>query len=314
MKKMRRRTVTGVEDENFWPAFTDMISTIALILFFLMLLSYISSIVAGKNLEHTKQELLDTQTKLDEKIASITEAEENLKLLKDDLADTMAEVEAGSIALKLSEEEISKQKEIIAASNTELGNLRTRLKGIALLRLNVVEKVKDSIEGELGATTDAGEELVLIGDNGNIVINESLVFDTNSFTVKEEGEELLTKLADAFEKVLSNPDIRDSIDAINIQGHTDERGSHQYNRELSSKRAYSVVNFMMDSNSNLVDKYGKYFAASAYSEFRPISTGTSEEAYNTNRRIEISIILKDSNIQNVIDNYLEETLSDFQGE
>jgi len=65
---------------------------------------------------------------------------------------------------------------------------------------------------------------------------------------------------------------------------------------------------MFSSNSKLENKYGEYFSASAYSEFRPISTGTTEADYAKNRRIEISIVLKDSNIQNVINDYLNETL------
>jgi chemotaxis protein MotB len=192
-----------------------------------------------------------------------------------------------------------------------LASLRSKLEGIALLRVDVLDKVKKSIEDELGRTNASGEALVSIGDNGNIIINENLVFDTDSSTVKESGKQLLDNLAVAFENVLSDPSIRENIDAISIQGHTDERASHEYNRELSAARAYSVVNYLMKSNPDLADEFGNYFAASAYSEFRPLDLGTSEEAYARNRRIEISVILKDSHVQNVINSYLEESLNDF---
>lgn len=278
----------------------------------MMLIAYINNIVTGKNLEYARKQLQDTELSLEESRAEISKAEKNLRLLKDELDETMAEVEAGKLALKLSEDEIEEQKEIIAESNKELGNLRSKLQGIAVLRLDVLQKVKGSIEESLGTTSSSGDALVSIADNGNIVINEGLVFEYDSFQVKSSGKELLSKLADAFEVVLDDKSVRDSIDAISIQGHTDERGTAEYNRDLSSKRAAAVVNYMLQANGQLEDKYGRYFAASGYSEFRPIDVGTTEAAYSKNRRIEISIILKDSHVQNVIDEYLADTVKLFE--
>lgn len=299
--KIRKRNFKGeVAEENFWPAFTDMISTIALILFFLILLAYIQQIIVGRDLEAARREI-------DESHVELARAEKELRLLEDDLEETMAEVEEGEIMLKLSEEQVEEQKKIIASSNRELGELRAKLKGIALLRLDVLSKVKGAIESEVGTTNEEGEEMVLIASNGNIVINESLVFDYNSAAIKEDGKMLIAQLADSFENVLDDSNVRENIDAVTIQGHADVRGSDSYNRELSSKRAAAVVNYMMDSNSDLGDKYGEYFAATGFSEHRPLVEGDTEEAYRQNRRIEISLVLKDSNIQDVIDEYLEDT-------
>ena len=307
---MRRRRSTQ-QEENFWPSFTDIISTIALILFFLMLIAYINNIISGKNLEFAKKQLIDTQLQLEESQVEISQAEDLLRLLEDDLDKTMAELEIGEISLKLSEVQIDEQRKIIADSNQELGMLRSRLRGIALIRLELLSDVKESIEQNLGTTTVGGEDLVRIADNGNIVINESLVFEYDSYNIKPEGKTLLDKLAVAFESVLDDEETRESIDAISIQGHTDERGSAEYNRELSSKRAYTVVNYLLNSNTDLESKYGSYFAASAYSEFRPIEEGTTEAAYSQNRRIEISVILKDSNVQNIIEDYLNGSMTIF---
>jgi len=305
---MRRRSSFGeTKEENFWPAFTDMISTIALILFFLMLIVFINNVITGKDLEFARKELQDTESKLDASRAEISQAEDRLRLLQDELEETAAEVQEGQLELKLSEEKIEEQKEIIAESNKELGNLRSKLQGVAVLRLNVLQKVKSSIEENLDIEKPE-EEIVSISDTGNIVINDGLVFDFNSYEVKEEGEDLLNSLAQSFEKVLDNEEVRENIDAISIQGHTDKRGSGSRNRELSAQRATSVVDYMMAANPDLVNKYGSYFVASAYSEYRPINTANTEAAYSENRRIEISVILKDSNIQDVINEYLSDAV------
>ncbi|MGB3368368.1 MAG: OmpA family protein [Acidaminobacteraceae bacterium] len=311
MKNRYRKYRVSNEEENFWPAFTDLISTIALILFFLMLIIYINNIVTGKNLEFAIKQVEDTQKRLEASKAEISQAENQLRLLKDDLEITAAEVLDGEIALKMSQDEVDKQKEIIAESNRELGELRSKLQGIAVLRLSVLSDVKKSIEGKLGKRNEQGEELVLINSNGNIVINEGLVFEYNSYNLKAEGKQLLSKLADAFEDVLDDSNTRANIDAINIQGHTDSRGDSEYNRDLSTKRATAVINYLMHDNTNLENKYGKYFLAGGYSEFRPVSSAKTEAAYSLNRRIEISVILKDASIQDVIDEYLEESQNIF---
>ncbi len=64
---------------------------------------------------------------------------------------------------------------------------------------------------------------------------------------------------------------------------------------------------MMSSNSRLSNRYASYFAATGFSEHRPLVSGSTEEDYAQNRRIEISLVLKDSNIQDVIDEYLKDT-------
>jgi chemotaxis protein MotB len=310
--KIRRRNFRSThEPENFWPSFTDMVSTIALVLFFLMLLAYLQNIVSGKNLEFAQRQVIDTQQRLELANAEISQAEKNLRLIMDRLDDVKAEVEEGEIALTISERQIEEQRQIIAESNRELGDLRTRLTGIAVLRLEVLERVKESIESELGRTNEAGEALVSIADNGNIVINEGLVFAYNSYEVKPEGRALLAQLANAFERVLNDRDTRSNIDAISIQGHTDSIGSPAFNRDLSTKRATAVVTYMMSSNPRLERNYGDFFAASGYSEFRPIATNQTSEGRSKNRRIEISIILKDTQIRNVIDDYLEDSLNVF---
>lgn len=319
MKARKRRFKKNSESQNFWPSFTDMISTIALILFFLMILAYVQNIVTGSNLEYAKSELamtkdlLEDKTKrLEEANAEISEAESKLHLLENNLEEVNAEVEQGEQSLRLLIERIREQMQIIDESNRELAELRNKLEGIAVLRLDVLSKVKESIEEELRKTRGTDKELVYIADNGNIIIDEGLVFDLNSYVIKAEGKVLLDELAIAFENVLDESDVRENIDAISIQGHADSTGSPEHNRELSSMRAVSVVDYILNTNTNLEGKYGSYFVASGYSEFRPIATNETDEGRAKNRRIEISIILKDSNIRDVIEKYLDESMDVFE--
>jgi chemotaxis protein MotB len=111
----------------------------------------------------------------------------------------------------------------------------------------------------------------------------------------------------AFENILKNPGMRDIIDSITVEGHADKTGDEFSNMTLSLNRANAVIRYMFESNPNLLLNYNNYFAAAGYSEFRPIDPGDSAQALAKNRRIEFAIKIKDSTIQKVINDYLEET-------
>ncbi len=307
MKNRKRYLGQGAEPDTFWPSFTDLISTFVLILFILVLISFIQNIITNNNLEYAKKELNATNSQLAESKIALSTAKEDLMFLKDELEKTQAEIDRGSVALKLSEEKIKNQQKIIAESNKQLGELRSRLQGVSLLRVNVVDSVKTSIEDTLGDTNENGEPIVTIGDTGNIIINENLVFDYNSSVLKDEGKVLLDKLGDAFYLALNDSKVRENIESIMVQGHTDRRGDPVYNRKLSAERAAAVINYIFSSNPKLENKYGEFFASTAFSEYRPVTLGQSEKDHEKNRRIEIAIALKDSEVQNVIDEYLEDS-------
>jgi chemotaxis protein MotB len=277
--------------QDLWPSFTDITSTIALILFVLVLLAYVRNLISGKQLDAYAEQ--------------IATSEKRLSALSIDLQRTHRQISIGQAQLTASQLKLEEQQGIIVESHRELDNLRSRLSSIALLRVEVLNKVKQAIEGVLGGTNAAGAPLVHIGDNGNIVISEGVVFEYNSYAIKPDGAPLLNTLATALESVLGDPEVREFVDSIVVQGHTDDRGSSTFNRDLSAKRANAVLDYLFAANSSLEQRYGSYFAASAYSEFRPLDPTPSEPAYERNRRIEISVVLKDANVRKLIDQYMQ---------
>jgi chemotaxis protein MotB len=261
-----------------------------LILFVLVLLAYVKNLISGKQLDAYQQR--------------IAASELRLNTLSAELAATSREIAAGQARLRDSERQLTEQLGIITENSRELESLRGRLSSIALLRVDVMNKVKVAIEAVLGGAV-AGGPLVHIGDNGNIVIKEGVVFEYNSYAIKPEGEPLLDTLARALESVLADASVREYVDAIVVQGHTDDRGSGTFNRDLSAKRANAVLDYLFAVNSRLEAEYGSFFASSAYSEFRPLDATQTEDAYEKNRRIEISVVLKDANVRKLIDQYMQ---------
>lgn len=291
MRARRRLLSTDDGLGHIWPSYADVTSTFALVLFVLVLLAYIENLISGKRLAAYQQEIAASEQKL----ASLEAA----------LRATTQEIEAGQRRLRLSEQQLEVQAALVTESRAELDRLKARLSGIALLRVDVLNKVKSALERGLAGRASGDVPVVTIGDNGNIVINEGLVFEYNSYAIKPEGKPLLDTLARALGDVLGDPNVRDNIDAIVVQGHTDERGSSTFNRELSARRAGAVLDYLFQANPVLESDYGAYFTSSAFSEFRPIDQSQSEAAYQQNRRIEIAVALKDANVRRVIDDYMQ---------
>jgi peptidoglycan-associated lipoprotein len=73
-----------------------------------------------------------------------------------------------------------------------------------------------------------------------------------------------------------------------VQGHTDERGSGDYNLDLSTRRAASVMRFLAGekvASSRLTSQ--------GYGESQPIDLHHSEKAWAKNRRVEFVILKRE---------------------
>lgn len=105
----------------------------------------------------------------------------------------------------------------------------------------------------------------------------NIYFETDSFRILPHSEPELRKLV-AF---LS----RNSELQVEVQGHTDNTGWAESNRELSEKRAQSVVNFLI---SREIDKQRLQWAG--YGEERPVATNETDEGRRLNRRTTIKIL------------------------
>ena len=79
-------------EQGFWPSYADMMSAVALILFFLMLLSYIQNLITGNDLRSTQEVLAETRSTLELTLAQVDEAKSDLEKV------TIAERPAGRAA------------------------------------------------------------------------------------------------------------------------------------------------------------------------------------------------------------------------
>ncbi|MCK4662252.1 MAG: PD40 domain-containing protein [Bacteroidales bacterium] len=114
---------------------------------------------------------------------------------------------------------------------------------------------------------------------GKSTILKNIFFETDSYKLKPESKTELDKI---IEFLKQNPEVK-----IEIGGHTDNVGTHQYNIELSKNRAKEVFNYI---KSNC--KYHDRVIFKGYGETQALSTNDTKEGRALNRRTEFKIIEK----------------------
>lgn len=293
-----RRPESGGE-QGFWPSYADMMSAVALILFFLMLLSYIQNLVTGNDLQNTQEVLESTRLQVQltqEQLESLTD---ELNLKQDQIEDYSLQIVQQTEKLEQQQKLIGQQEAYLMAANNELTDMRNQMQTIAVLRLSILEQIRESIVEVMG---DASK--VSIGDNGNIILSDSVLFDLGSSQIKPDSVGVLDELVDVFYKFLSDGENAKYVDSIVISGHTDITGTAETNRDLSTDRANSVISYLLTGKNGILNNYAQYFCAAGYGATRPVASNDTEEGKAANRRIEISMILKDDTVLEIVDSYL----------
>lgn len=291
MKKTARRQ-SSTESQDFWPSFTDIMSGIVLIMFLVLIMLYINNCMKSSQLSAAEDALGVAVASLDDANGQLITS--NLKT-----EELQALIDTLRANAELSQSEYNAKAIELQNALSELEKLKGNLQEVALLRLSVYDKIVNAIEEQMGTKASDGSPLISVNDS-QIVINENLVFDIDSYTIRPEAYELLDCLGSAFVTILKDPDVGKYINAIVIEGHTDDTGSDSHNRDLSAKRAVAVLEYLCKGNSQLASNYQDQLVATAYGQWRPISTDNKAQ----NRRIGISIIVKDESIATAINNYL----------
>ena len=107
----------------------------------------------------------------------------------------------------------------------------------------------------------------------------NIFFDFNEAILKPESCLELDRL---YKYLNDNPEIN-----VEISGHTDNKGSDDYNITLSNSRANSVKEYLvsMGINSNRIVSKG-------YGKSKPVATNDTDEGRQFNRRVEFTILKK----------------------
>lgn len=150
--------------------------------------------------------------------------------------------------------------------------------------------VTASAEGFLTATDSANvanEDVSPVTKNillspievGATVRLNNIYFDFDKTTLEPQSFIELNKVADFLKQ---NAHVE-----IEIAGHTDSKGTSEYNLNLSQGRSQSVVNYLMSQGIQ-----ASRLTAHGYGETKPIDTNETEAGRANNRRVEFTVLKK----------------------
>ena len=166
-----------------------------------------------------------------------------------------------------------------------IADLGQRLNVALAQRVQELSRYRSEFFGRLRTILGNRQDIRVVGDR--FVFQSEVLFDTGSAAIRPEGKVELDKLAAALTELEKQipPEI---AWVLRIDGHTDMRpiASPQFpsNWELSSARAISVVQYLISRGIS-----PQRLVAAGFGEFQPLDTGTSEDAYRRNRRIELKL-------------------------
>ena len=141
-----------------------------------------------------------------------------------------------------------------------------------------MDSQKKDLEKNLHKEIQSGSTRVdkMPNDVVRITMTNQTAFDTNSTTVKPGFYPTMDKVADVV--------IRYGKTTLTIVGHTDNKGTAEYNQKLSEQRALAVAQYLESKDVNPVRlaTLGKGLAD-------PIASNDTETGRQANRRVEIYV-------------------------
>ncbi|MBL0743239.1 OmpA family protein [Chryseolinea lacunae] len=142
--------------------------------------------------------------------------------------------------------------------------------------LNAIDSVQADDDGLSPFSRDIYLQPIEIGVTVRL---KNIYFDFDKTTLKKESYPELNKVVEFLKQ--------NSTVEIEISGHTDSKGSDDYNLNLSQGRSQAVVDYIISQG---IESFR--LSAHGYGETKPIDTNDTDAGRANNRRVEFTVVKK----------------------
>lgn len=254
--------------DNFWISYADLMA--GLLFVFILV---IGAVIVKHNFmtsEFVKQK------------KSIEELENNAKLKEAAAEKLKSEMLEQKKKLEDMTSQAEEQKIASERLNRELNETKQTIAKLTSVQDDVVSKLRLKL----------GDKIEVDPKSGALRISGNILFKQNEYELIEESKISLTSILSEYIKVLmEDKEIRNNLDRIIVEGHTNSDGDYLLNLELSQKRALSVMKFLLELNPQFENDLKIFVTANGRSETDLIYKNNEEDKL-ASRRIEIKFRLK----------------------
>lgn len=320
---MVARRIRKEKSYNYWPSFVDVLSTLLIVILFMLLVFILAHFFLGRNLDSKNSQIDVLQKKiyllgselslerrtaadLSERLKNESKKARDAAQENDWLTRRISELTADADGAKNEALYLSAQAESLKAELARLSGLLAQSEALSKAqeaqivdlgkKLNraLAQKVSElayyrsDFFGRLRKILQDNDNVEIVGDR--FVFQSELFFKSGSAQLERDGKRRLDALAKVLLEISAQ--IPENINwIVRIDGHTDNVPVHNdkfgSNWELSSARALSVVYYLKEKGVP-----EKRMAAAGFGEFHPIAKGNSPKARRKNRRIEFKLTEK----------------------
>lgn len=305
---------------DIWPGFVDALTSLIMVLLFMMLIFAIGQFVlsdtlAGRDrtlsalnarvgaLSRTLEAKEDHRRSLDARIAELARllglAEEERDRFKTDLREQSAraaalsnDVQALDAIKQRLESEVAQllarlnvTAEDLHARDVRIADLDRQLKLALAARVSELEKYRSEFFGKLREALEKRDDIKVVGDR--FVLPSDVLFASGSAELGTDAQTQLNQLVNTIREVSQK--IPDQIEwVLRIDGHTDRvpiaTDRFPSNWELSTARAVAIVKYLVSQGIP-----ARHLSANGFGQYQPVDAADTPEAYAKNRRIELQL-------------------------
>ncbi len=256
------------------------------------------------------------QTKLSQLESELTSSENSLRAVRstiDALNETIRQLQEELALLRPLRSEVERLRQKIIELELVLDKLRLPdpleeyLVRVAQSREIALRDLRDAIRQEFPDL-----QVVISSESDALRFQGEGLFKSNARALTAEKRRIVERISELLDGILPcyslgkrsahntvcNPGYA-VIEAVQIEGHTDSRGSVNYNIGLASDRAVSTFLAMSEHVSGLLDHTNldgePVLSVAGYGEARPVAANNTPEGRSTNRRIDLRFIMYSPN-------------------
>ncbi len=155
-------------------------------------------------------------------------------------------------------------------------NARIEQEGFLISVTPVVIKVREEADVSIKLVPMPKVAAVKVKKD-KIQIRGTIFFTTDTANIEARSEPLLTEIADA---MMRNP----TVLKVEVQGHTDDKGTPEHNMDLAQRRAEAVKDWLVKAGVERDRMFAK-----GYGMEKPLAPNLTDAARAKNRRVEFMI-------------------------